>query len=567
MGEQPRKGILKSALRHRDYRLLLAGFAISSAGDWLYGVALVAFIFDETHSATWVAAASILRLLPYVLFGALGGAMADRHDRRAVMIYSDVARAALMFGIAIVVATSGPVAVALALTFLSTAAGTPYGPALAAITPSVVDEKELAGANALMSSLEHVALIIGPAIGGLLLLIGSPATAFAINGVSFLASALCVVAMRAHKVLHAGTEAEDGRLLPRVVEGFKAIASSGEIALLVTLVGAAAFAYGGELVLLVIVSQQRLGLGTEGVGFLVAAVGVGGIIAAAFTSKLADHDRPAIVLAAAVLVAGLPLSLLATVNDPIPAYALLVLEGAGSIVLDVVAITLLQRIVPDNVMARVFGVLDSVVVAGVLAGSLVAPPLITTLGLSGTLVAFGAGLVCTLLVAAPKLRTIDRAAKRKRDMLAERIETLARVSALRGAPRQTLEAMASIAREESHPAGSEIVHEGDPADDFYVVASGRLDVESSGESGRSARKVNELSAGDYFGEIGLLEEIPRTATVRTQTDCTVYRVPGSAFLDAVNQQPAVSGTLLDGVVGRLARTHPSYRARSVEAAQ
>jgi MFS family permease len=559
MGRSRRSGAFKGALRHRDYRLLLAGFAISTAGDWLYGVALVAFVFEETRSPTWVAAASILRLLPYVLFGALGGVLADRYDRRTVMIYSDIARAALMFGIAAVVAASGPVALALALTFLSTAAGTPYGPALAAMTPSVVEESELAGANALMSSLEHVALIIGPAFGGLLLLVGSPAMAFAINGVTFATSALCVVLVTSSKAIPGPAEAEEGSLGDRLIQGFKSLMSSGEIAVLVTLVGAAAFAYGGELVLLVIVAEQRLGLGTEGIGFLLAAVGVGGIIAAGFTSRLAESDRPAVVLTAAVLVAGLPLSLLAFVNDPLPAYLLLVVEGAGSIVLDVVAITLLQRVVPENVMARVFGVLDSVVVAGVLAGSLVAPPLITAVGLEATLVVFGAGLVCALLIAAPKLRAVDRAAREKRDRLSSRVATLARVAAFQGAPRQTLEAMAQALHREDYSPGSTIVRQGEPADDFFVVVSGQLDVLSSGESGASASRVNTLSNDDYFGEIGLLERIPRTATVRARTDCTVYRIPGDAFLDAVNRQPAVSGTLLDGVVGRLARTHPSYR--------
>jgi MFS family permease len=292
---------------------------------------------------------------------------------------------------------------------------------------------------------------------------------------------------------------------------------------------------------------------------LLAAVGVGGIIAAGFTSRLAESDRPALVLTGSVLVAGLPLSLLAFIDDPLPAYLLLVVEGAGSIVLDVVAITLLQRVVLQHVMARVFGVLDSVVVAGILAGSLVAPPLIIALGLQATLVVFGAGLVCALLIAAPKLRAVDRAARAKRARLSSRVATLAGVAAFQGAPRQTLEAMAQALQPEDYSPGSTIVRQDEPADDFFVVVSGQLDVLSSGQSGASASRVNTLSDGDYFGEIGLLERIPRTATVRAQTHCTVYRIPGDAFLDAVNRQPAVSGTLLDGVVGRLARTHPSYR--------
>jgi len=108
-------------------------------------------------------------------------------------------------------------------------------------------------------------------------------------------------------------------------------------------------------------------------------------------------------------------------------------------------------------------------------------------------------------------------------------------------------------------AGEVVVREGDQATDFFVVKSGSLEVLSSGEKGDHERIVNRLGDGDYFGEIGLLERMPRTATVRTTTDCVLYSIKGDDFLFAITQTPVISGVLLGGVMRGLARTHPSHR--------
>jgi len=215
----------RATLRNRDFRRLLSALAVSTAGDWVYGTALIIFVFEETHSAAWVAAASILRLIPYVLFGTLGGVIADRYDRRRVMVLADVSRAGLMFLLAAVAASSAPVALAIAITFISTAAGTPFGPALAATTPSIVKESDLSAANAALSTVEHTALVVGPALGGLLLILGSPTMAFALNGFTFLASAASVARIQVKP--EAAAEEERSTLVKRLFEGLRAIASSG----------------------------------------------------------------------------------------------------------------------------------------------------------------------------------------------------------------------------------------------------------------------------------------------------------------------------------------------------
>ena len=155
----PSRGAFKAVVRRRDFRRLLEGLAVSEAGDWLYNVAFLVYILNRTHSGPWVAAATVARLLPYVLVGPLGGLFAERHDFRRVMIGSDLIRAALMGALGFLAVLNGPPLGALVLAFLSTSAGCAYVPAVAAMTPSIVDESELAAANALIQTVANVAIV------------------------------------------------------------------------------------------------------------------------------------------------------------------------------------------------------------------------------------------------------------------------------------------------------------------------------------------------------------------------------------------------------------------------
>ena len=565
MTKPARRGVVRAAFASRDFRYLAASLTVSQIGDWLYGVALVVYVFDQTGSPAWVAASAVLRLAPYVVFGAVGGAIADRYDRRSVMIATDLARAACMAGLAAVVVAEAPVWLALLLAFASATAGTPARPAQGAITPALVPEGDLAAANAVVSVLEHTALVLGPAFGGLLLLLGSPAVAFAVNGASFLASAALVVPIRAGAAAEAEEE-QPPSLARRLADGFTALARSGDAALLVGLVVAASLVYGMEVVLLVLVSEQLLGTGPEGVSFLFAAVGLGGLAAAGLTSRLAEARRPGRTLLLVLLAFSLPLISLAVIRRPALAYGVLAVEGAGNIVFDVLAITMLQRVVRQDVLGRVFGVLDSLAVAGILAGSLLVPVIVDAVGLRWALVVAGGTLLALTAAAVPHLRGLDRRAEATRRALAPKVELLEGLGVFDGASRQQLESLAAALEDQAVPAGTAVVIEGEPADAFYVVRSGTLAVLSAGERGGEPARVNTLGPGDYFGEIGLLERIPRTATVRAETAAVVGRLAGEDFLGIVNQVPSTSGTLLDGVVGRLARTHPSHRVRLQEGA-
>jgi MFS family permease len=556
MGEEQRNGLLRTVLAHRDLRLLLAGQAASQTGDWLYSVSLLAFVYAETRSPTWVAVAGIVRLLPYLIFGTLGGVVADRYERRAVMIASDLVRAATMFALALA-AASGSVGIALAIVGVSVIAATPYQPALSAMIPSLVPEDDLAAANSGMSVIENVALALGPALGGVLLMVGSAATAFALNGVTFLVSTLLLQLVRARS--KGSQESQDEPFISRLTAGFSAIAHSTDVAMLMAAIFAATILYGLESVLLVVVSEERLGTGSDGVGWLFAAMGVGGLLGAGLSSRLAASPRPAGPLCLSMSLLGAAFVGLAFTFVPAVAYALLTLDGAGAVLLDVLAVTLLQRTVAQDVLARVFGIMMTLAVGGTLLGSLLAPVLLNLFGVRTALLITGGMLPVLVLIAAPRLRALNAKAAQAEAELGPRMALLRGLKIFDGAPRQSLEMIATTMSARHVAPGDAVVQEGDPATDFYIVESGTLEVLSAGERGDHPALVNRLGAGDYFGEIGLLERVPRTATVRALTDCHLYRISGEGFLASVTQAPVISGALLAGVITGLARTHPSRR--------
>jgi MFS family permease len=545
----------RGAFANRDLRLLLGAHTVSAAGQSLHSVALIVFVFQQTGSLTWVAAAAALRLLPYVLFSAFGGVVADRYDRRQVMVVSDLARAGLMVGLAALAAIDGPAAVALGISFLATSLGTPYYPAMAALLPSVAGARHLAAANAAMSTIESTAFIVGPGIGGLLLAVASPSLCFTVNAVAFGASAVGVRLVRAGS--GGRVELEEGSLAHRLADGLRAVSTSAPIAALVAFVVLDNLVLGIGGVLLVPVAEELLGSGAEGYGFLNAALGGGALVAALVTNRLVSARRPWLSLAAGMLLAGLPFALLPALPFGSAAYPAMIAAGAGSILVEVLAITLLQRSVRHSVTARVFGILDALAVGAILIGSLLAPLLLSALGLPGALLVCGLVPPLLAMLGIPALRRLETAGAERLAAIAPRLLALESSALLRGTPRAMLERLAERAREVEVPAGTTVIREGDPADDLYLVADGTLEVHASGSGGGAQGLVNVLTVGAHFGEIGLLEGIPRTASVVAVTPATLVRIDGDDFLALVNGSPQVSGTLRDGIAHRLARTHPA----------
>jgi CRP-like cAMP-binding protein len=283
------------------------------------------------------------------------------------------------------------------------------------------------------------------------------------------------------------------------------------------------------------------------VGFLFAAIGAGGIIAAGTTGRLAEDPRQAQVLAISTAALGLPVALLAWLQSPVPAYIALAVSGAGGIAFDVVAITLLQRLVPEQMLARIFGVLGSVAVTAMVAGTLVASPLVEIGGLETALVVTGLLPLAIVVALLPRLRSLERTAQAVVREFEPVVESLRGLGIFEGATPSALERLARGAQVVSLEPGAAVIREGEPADHLYIVKSGTLHVRAAGT------KVNTLGAGDYFGEIGLVEQVPRTATVEATSPVEVLRVDGNDFLEALGATSS-SRILSQGIAVRLART-------------
>jgi MFS family permease len=550
----PRVGY-RSLFLIRDYRLLFSGLTISMSGSWAYNVALVVFVFNATHSPAWVAAASMTRFLSALVASPFGGLIADRIERVRLMVTLDTTALSLQTALAVVAALNGPVVLAIVLAALTSVTTSSYDPAARATTPAVVGEEHLAAANSAQSAVENLSIIVGPAIAGLLLLFSPPTVVFALNAATFGFSALVV--SRMHTRSHAGDITEGGAAGPlkQMAVGIQAFVSSSSVTLLAGFSILASFVYGTDTVLFVVVSRDQLGTGSSGYGYLLAALGVGGILMAGFMNRIAAARRLGAIIVIGMAVYCLPTALLTVVHAAWIAFVLEAIRGAGTIIVDVLAITALQRLVNPDVVARVFGVFFALVLGAISLGALLMPILLGSLGLNTTLLIMGFAIPALTLAAYPWIRVLDTRAIRELSAIEPRITVLQGLDIFAGTTRAALESLARSAAEEHVVPGTVLIQEGAEADDFFVLIDGQVEVVAAGEAGVE-HSLGMLTPPSYFGEIGLLEHRPRTATVKAVTLCTVYRINGAGFVDAMtvaNLSPAALGR----VQARLARTHPS----------
>jgi predicted MFS family arabinose efflux permease len=549
----------RSALAHRDVRLLFGGLVASSTGSWAYNVALLAFVFERTHKLAWVAGAGLARLVPPLVLSAYGGVIAERTERIRLMMGADVLCAVWQAGLAVVAAVSAPVWVAVVLAGLTAATNVVYNPAVAATIPSLVSEDDLVAANALNDTIDNLVVITGPAIGAALLLLGSPAAVFAVNAASFIVSAALVSRIRTRSRPVDVTEAGTTGPLRQMFVGVRTITSLLAARTLVAFSVLVSFVYGTDTVLFVGVSQFRLGTGAEGFGYLLAGLGVGGVLTAPFMDRLSATRRLAPIILVGALGYCLPTALLIALHSPPLAFLLQVLRGSATLVVDVLAVTALQRAVPSDQLARVFGVFWAAILAAIAAGTLVTPPIVAGFGLNAGLLTMALAPALLAALGYPALLTIDRESAARAAALAASVAVLEQLKIFAAASRPVLERLAAVEDDVSFPAGSTIIREGEPADAMYILLEGEVAVTSAGEAGGPERRLRTMVAPSYFGEIGVLEHIPRTASVTAVTDCNCDRIGGDQLLEALMSAPP-SSSLAENVRRRLALTHPSRRA-------
>ena len=363
------------ARRERNLRVLFGGLVASQAGDWLYNLALLAFVYERTGSTAWVGITTAARILPEVALGPIGGVLADRYDRRLVMIASDVLRAAAMGALAVVALTGAPAILAPLLAAVCTAAGAAYPQCVVAVMPRLVGAGDLAAANAARIGITSLCVIAGPALGAALLLLSSTAVVFAVNGATFLIGAAVVTALPREALRRPAFAVEEVHASIRadLAVGWRALREQPDALALVGADVVSSAIYGALTVLFVLVGE-RLGLGAAGYGYLLSALGVGGVLSAGLAHRAASSDRPRRALVVAAAAIGVSLVVFTLSGSLAVAIVLAAAIGAGLFATEVVADTTLQRSLHPAVFARAYGLAVPACVAGIAAGALVAPP-------------------------------------------------------------------------------------------------------------------------------------------------------------------------------------------------
>jgi predicted MFS family arabinose efflux permease len=425
----------------------------------------------------------------------------------------------------------GPALAVYALAILTSLVGTAFRPAQAALMPSLATHPgELTAANVASSTIESVGFFLGPAIGGALLAVADVATVYVFDALTFLWSAVLVMGL--HRTAPAATEATEAEaatesagassMFAGAGDGYREIFRHRDIRLLVGLYCAQTIVAGASLVFGVAIALDLLDLGESGVGLLDATVGVGGLIGGFVALVLAQRGKLARDFGIGVIMWSAPLMLIAASPTLPAALAAMVLIGVANSVVDVNAFTILQRLVPDAVMGRVFGAVESAIIAGMAVGSLLMPLLISTIGLRSGLAVIGAGVTVLVIAGLAGLHRIDRVA-----LAPAGLELFRGVPMLGVLPEVVLERLARVSELVRIPAGQAVFTEGDPGDRFYVIESGTVDVSIRGDFVRS------LGQGDSFGEIALVRDIPRTATVVAGSDLVLRALDRGDFLPAV----------------------------------
>jgi MFS family permease len=524
----------RAVVTNAALRRVELAWAASSTASWAYIIALAVYAYNEGGAAA-VGLIGLIRVLPAFVAAPFAGMLGDRYPRELVMLVLSIARTAVMALAAAALYADAPAWLIYTLAGVVSLSSSMIRPIFSALLPKLArTPEELTAANLVLTTIESSGIFLGPALGGLLLAASNPATVFAATAGAFLVGTLLLVGIRLEEVAE---RKADGGFAKEFFAGFGAVLSDRNLRLIIGLYGAQTLVAGALNVLIVVAALELLDLGESGVGFLNSAVGVGGLLGALAAFALVGRQRLASDFGVGLILWGIPIALIGVFPDPPIALILLAIVGIGNTVVDVAAVTLLQRAVPDNVLTRVFGVVQSVFVGTIGLGAIIAPLAIELVGIRWALIATGALLPVTAALLWRRITALDAEALAP----TRELGLLRSIPLFKPLPAPTLDQLASSLVSVTATPGTEIIGEGEPGDRFYVVASGEVDVTADG------RPVATLQNGDYFGEIALLRDVPRTATVTAKGDVELYALERDEFLSAVTGHPE-SAEAADAVV-------------------
>ena len=524
--------------RSRPIRLLLLAWFLAYAGDLAAFTAASVYVY-AVGGAAYVGLLGLLKALPGALLVPLVGSWSDRVRRERLLMVS-VALRAVLLGAAAAVMTGGAQAI-LVLVLVGVEAGlaSVFRQVQAALLPWLArTPDELTHANTAVSVMQSAAMLVGPAVAAGLLVVSTPQAAM-LAACGF--TAIAAVVLVGVRPLSSKAPARGAGLLKQLkldmAAGFEAGVRRRGVLPLVIPAAAQTFARGVLGVLTVTIALSVFDLGSAGVGWLAAALGVGGVLAGPIAAVLVRGHRVARCFAAGVAGWGVPMILLAFTHARYWPYLMFGLIGVANVFDDAGVYSALQRVIPSRLIGRALAMRRAVLLLSMGLGSIVAPLLIDAWGARGALITTGLLLVAIVALSVPSLTIIDHRISEPGPDLA----LLRQVSFFAPLPFALVEHLASELRSATYEPGDVIIQDGQPGERFYMIAAGRARVCKDG------KELRQMGTGESFGEIALLRQVPRTATVIAVTSLQARTLTREEFLAAVTGN-AASAEGAEGVV-------------------
>jgi MFS family permease len=509
-------------LRSPNLRRAQAAFGAMWTGEWAATVAAGVIAYRHGGAAA-VGLVVLVRMLPAAFVAPVAATVADRFRRERVLAGVGAVRGAALGAASAVASAGGPVGLVYVALVVATVAQTLFRPAHSALLPTLcTTPSELTSANVVRGLLDSIATLVGPLLAAALLeLSGTAAVLWASALLSAVAGLLAVMVRYEAPPRLAGAWTVDGP--SQAIQGVRAIAADRHLTLLTALATLQTFTRGALTVFSVVVAIKLLGTGASGVGVLTAAVGAGAIAGSLAAALLVGRGGLARWFGIGVAMWGAPLAVIGVLSHLATALVMLAIVGVGNALVDVGVFTLIARLADDAVLARVYAAFEGIITLGVAVGAIVAPVLISAFGIQAALVIVGAIAPAAVLGCWAALRSVDDRV-RIRDV---DVDLLRRIPMLRPLPEATIEQLAARLTRTQLPAGGSVFEQGDEGDDFFVIERG------SAEVIRDGHHLIALGAGDGFGEIALIRDCRRTASVRAATELTLRALNRLAFVTAV----------------------------------
>ena len=515
--------VLRVVARNNQLRRVEVAFAAFNSGEWATWIAMLVYAYAH-GGATESGIVAAALLLPAALLAPAIAAVGERHPPGRALLAGYAVQAATCSAVAVALFAHATSLLAYVLMAGPSVAFTMTRPTQAAFAPSLARTPEqLTATNVVSGWIESLSMLVAPAVTGVLLAVSSPGVVFLVAGVGCAVGGLLVAPLR-NAVKSASRGDIDGAAdTGSFVGGVSLLRHDPQARMLVLLLGTQCIALGALDVLYVEIAQGVLHRGGSWAGYLSGAFGAGGVLAVAVTASLVGRRRLARPLVLSLGVWSLAFFGLAALPGAVAALALLGVAGGARATFDVTGRTLLQRVAQPDLLARVFGLLEGLQMAGLAIGSALAPVLVALGGANAALV--GVGVILPLIAVAEGRRLLD--IDRHATVPVVEIALLRSMSLFAALPPPTVESLARALEPLTIAAGTDVVTEGEEGDRFYAIADGEVEVVSAG------RLVATLGRGDGFGEIALMYGVPRTATVTTRTAARLFALDRDAFLVAL----------------------------------